>query len=79
VVCTSGREATVDIFGPGGAFGELAAADTGAEPCNSTVTAVSDLDVLVIGPRELAAKVDIPVSGTQSSTARRPGFEAEDA
>jgi CRP-like cAMP-binding protein len=29
-------------------------------PRNATVTALSDLDVLIIGPREFAATADIP-------------------
>ena len=48
----------VNALGPGDFFGELAAMDPG--PRNATVTALSDLDVLIIGPREFAAMADIP-------------------
>jgi CRP-like cAMP-binding protein len=48
----------VNTMGPGDFFGELAAMDPG--PRNATVTALSDLDVLIIGPRELSAMSDIP-------------------
>jgi CRP/FNR family transcriptional regulator, cyclic AMP receptor protein len=44
--------------GPGDYFGELAAID--AAPRSATVTAKTDLDVLIIGPRELGAMMDIP-------------------
>jgi CRP/FNR family transcriptional regulator, cyclic AMP receptor protein len=48
----------VNALGPGDFFGELAAVNPG--PRNATVTALSDLDVLIIGPREFAAMADIP-------------------
>jgi CRP-like cAMP-binding protein len=48
----------VNTMGPGDFFGELAAMDPG--PRNATVTALSDLDVLIIGPRELSAMSEIP-------------------
>ena len=48
----------VNTLGPGDFFGELAAMDPG--PRNATVTALSDLEVLIIGPREFAAMADIP-------------------
>jgi CRP-like cAMP-binding protein len=48
----------VNTLGPGEFFGELAAMNPG--PRNATVTALSDLDVLIIGPREFAAMADIP-------------------
>jgi CRP-like cAMP-binding protein len=48
----------VNTLGPGDFFGELAAMNPG--PRNATVTALSDLDVLIIGPREFAAMTDIP-------------------
>jgi CRP-like cAMP-binding protein len=48
----------VNTLGPGDFFGELAAMNPG--PRNATVTALSDLDVLIIGPREYAAMADIP-------------------
>ena len=48
----------VNTLGPGEFFGELAALNPG--PRNATVTALSDVDVLIIGPREFAAMADIP-------------------
>ena len=48
----------VNTLGSGDFFGELAAMDPG--PRNATVTALSELDVLIIGPRELSAMSDIP-------------------
>jgi CRP/FNR family cyclic AMP-dependent transcriptional regulator len=48
----------VNTMGPGDFFGELAAMDPG--PRNATVTALTDLDVLIIGPRELSAMSEIP-------------------
>jgi protein phosphatase len=55
-VTRSGRR--VNTLGPGDFFGELAAMNPG--PRNATVTALSDLDVLIIGPREFAHMADIP-------------------
>jgi CRP/FNR family transcriptional regulator, cyclic AMP receptor protein len=48
----------VNTLGPGDFFGELAALNPG--PRSATVTALSDVDVLIIGPREFAAMADIP-------------------
>src|SRR5271156_4522271 len=48
----------VNTLGSGDFFGELAAMDPG--PRNATVTALTDLDVLIIGPREFSAMADIP-------------------
>jgi CRP-like cAMP-binding protein len=48
----------VNTLGAGEFFGELAAMDPG--PRNATVTALTDLDVLIIGPREFSAMADIP-------------------
>jgi CRP-like cAMP-binding protein len=48
----------VNALGPGDFFGELAAMDPG--PRNATVTALTNLDVLIIGPRELSAMSAIP-------------------
>jgi CRP/FNR family cyclic AMP-dependent transcriptional regulator len=48
----------VNTLGSGDFFGELAAMDPG--PRNATVTALTDVDVLIIGPRELSAMSDIP-------------------
>lgn len=56
VVTRSGT--TVNEWGPGDYFGELAAFD--AAPRSATVTATSDLDVLIVGPRELEAMMEIP-------------------
>ena len=55
-VTQNGRR--VNTLGQGNFFGELAAMDPG--PRNATVTALSDLDVLIIGPREFSAMTDIP-------------------
>ena len=48
----------VNTLGPGDFFGELAALNPG--PRNATVTALSELDVLIIGPREYSAMAEIP-------------------
>ena len=56
VVSRGGK--TVNEWGPGDYFGELAAIDLA--PRSATVTAASDLDVLIIGPRELEAMMEIP-------------------
>lgn len=48
----------INELGPGNFFGELAAMNPG--PRNATVTAVSEVDVLIIGPREFAATANIP-------------------
>jgi CRP/FNR family cyclic AMP-dependent transcriptional regulator len=55
VVTRAGR--VVNEWGPGGYFGELAAIE--AAPRSATVTAASDLDVLIVGPREFEAMMDI--------------------
>jgi CRP-like cAMP-binding protein len=55
-VTRNGRR--VSTLGPGEFFGELAAVNPG--PRNATVTALSEMEVLIIGPRELAAMGDIP-------------------
>jgi CRP-like cAMP-binding protein len=52
------RGRRVNTLGPGDFFGELAAMNPG--PRNATVTALSDLDMLIIGPREFDAMADIP-------------------
>ena len=56
-------EATVDrngriitTFGPGAYFGELALLDKG--PRSATVTALTDMTVLVLGPREFSTALD---------------------
>jgi CRP-like cAMP-binding protein len=56
VVTRAGR--VVNEWGAGGYFGELAAIE--AEPRSATVTATSDLDVLIVGPREFDAMMEIP-------------------
>jgi CRP-like cAMP-binding protein len=48
----------VNTLGSGQFFGELAAVNPGTR--NATVTALTDLDVLIIGPREFATMADIP-------------------
>ena len=65
------RGRRVNALGPGDFFGELAAMNPG--PRNATVTALSDLDVLIIGPREFQAMADIPGFGDAllKSMARR--------
>jgi CRP-like cAMP-binding protein len=51
-------ERVVNLLGPGDYFGELAAIE--AVPRTATVTATSDLQVLIIGPREFDAIMEIP-------------------
>jgi CRP/FNR family transcriptional regulator, cyclic AMP receptor protein len=48
----------VSTLGPGDFFGEVAALSPRLR--DATVTALSDLDVLIIGPRELGAMTAIP-------------------
>jgi CRP/FNR family transcriptional regulator, cyclic AMP receptor protein len=48
----------VNVLGSGDHFGELAAIE--AAPRSATVTATSDLQVLIIGPREFEAMPEIP-------------------
>ena len=55
-VTQNGRR--VNTLGQGNFFGELAVMDHG--PRNATVTALCDLDVLIIGPREFSAMTEIP-------------------
>jgi CRP-like cAMP-binding protein len=55
-VTQAGRE--VNVLGPGSFFGELAAINPGVR--NATVTAVSEVEVLIIGPREFATMAAIP-------------------
>jgi CRP-like cAMP-binding protein len=55
-VSQSGRK--VNELGPGGFFGELAAINPGVR--NATVTAASEVEVLIIGPREFATMTAIP-------------------
>jgi CRP-like cAMP-binding protein len=57
-VAVSKKGRQINTLGPGDFFGELAAMNPG--PRNATVTAVSDLDVLIIGPREFDAMAGIP-------------------
>ena len=57
-VAVTQRGRRVNTLGPGDFFGELAAMDPG--PRNATVTALTDLDVLIIGPREFSAMAVIP-------------------
>jgi CRP-like cAMP-binding protein len=56
LVTRAGR--AVNEWGPGDYFGELAAIDE--EPRSATVTATSDLEVLIVGPRDLDAMMEIP-------------------
>jgi CRP/FNR family cyclic AMP-dependent transcriptional regulator len=55
-VTQKGRQ--VNLLGPGEFFGELAAVHPG--PRNATVTAITDLEVLIIGSRELSTISEIP-------------------
>ncbi len=55
-VTRAGR--VVNLLGAGDYFGELAAIE--AAPRSATVTATSDLEVLIIGPREFEAIMEIP-------------------
>jgi CRP/FNR family cyclic AMP-dependent transcriptional regulator len=55
-VTRSGRE--INVLGAGDYFGELAAIDPA--PRSATVTASTDLEVLIIGPREFEAMTEIP-------------------
>jgi CRP/FNR family cyclic AMP-dependent transcriptional regulator len=48
----------INRLGPGDYFGELAAIDPA--PRSATVTAATDLEVLIIGPREFEAMTEIP-------------------
>jgi CRP/FNR family transcriptional regulator, cyclic AMP receptor protein len=57
-VAVTQRGRRVNTLGPGDFFGELAAMNPG--PRNATVTALSELDVLIIGPREFSAMAEIP-------------------
>lgn len=53
-VSRKGRKVTT--LGPGGAFGELALLDKA--PRNATVTAESDMELVVLGQREFAGLID---------------------
>ena len=55
-VTKGGRK--VNVLGPGSFFGELAAINPGVR--NATVTAASEVEVLIIGPREFATMAAIP-------------------
>jgi CRP-like cAMP-binding protein len=55
-VTRAGR--VVNILHAGDYFGELAAIE--AEPRSATVQATTDLDVLIVGPREFEAMMEIP-------------------
>jgi CRP/FNR family transcriptional regulator, cyclic AMP receptor protein len=48
----------VNVLSTGDYFGEMAAIE--AKPRSATVTATTDLDVLIIGPREFETMMDIP-------------------
>jgi CRP-like cAMP-binding protein len=48
----------VDTLGPGSFFGEVIAANL--VPRHASVTAMTEVEVLIIGPREFAAMFEIP-------------------
>ena len=52
------RGRVVNVLHAGDYFGELSAIE--AAPRSATVTATTDLDVLIIGPREFETMMDIP-------------------
>jgi CRP/FNR family transcriptional regulator, cyclic AMP receptor protein len=58
LVAVTQRGRRVNTLGPGEFFGELAAMNPG--PRNASVTALSELEVLIIGPREFSAMAAIP-------------------
>lgn len=60
----------IDVIDPGGFFGELAAPET--VPRTTTVTAATDLDVLVIGPRQFEAMMQLPGLHTVLTARGRP-------
>ncbi len=53
---------TVDTLGPGGFFGEMALLDGGARV--ATVTAATDMDLLVLSRKEFLALLDITAIST---------------
>ena len=55
MVSRAGRD--INEWGPGDYFGELAAIDEA--PRSATVRATSDLEVLIVGPRDLEAMMEI--------------------
>jgi CRP-like cAMP-binding protein len=55
-VTRAGR--VVNVLGAGDYFGELSAIEAG--PRTATVTATTDLDVLIVGPREFETMMEIP-------------------
>ena len=57
VVVTQGGH-RVETLGPGDFFGELTPTNPGAR--HATVTALGEVDVLIIGPREFAAMGEVP-------------------
>ena len=48
----------MNALGPGDFFGELAALNCGSR--NATITALSEADLLIVGPRESDAVLQIP-------------------
>jgi CRP/FNR family transcriptional regulator, cyclic AMP receptor protein len=54
-VTRAGKE--IAVLGPGDSFGELSLLDRA--PRNATVTAVTDIDALILGQREFSALLDI--------------------
>lgn len=57
VVVTQGGH-RVETLGPGDFFGELTPTNPGTR--HATVTALSPVDVLIIGPREFTALAEVP-------------------
>ena len=67
----------VKTLGPGDFFGEFAARSP--TPSDATVTALSELDVLIIGPREFGAMAAIPglrIALLESMARRMPVVDA---
>jgi CRP/FNR family transcriptional regulator, cyclic AMP receptor protein len=67
-VAVTQQHRRVNTLGPGDFFGELAAMNPG--PRNATVTALSDVDVLIIGPRLIGMARRLQTVDAQLQAAR---------